>query len=334
MLYLQPRVELEKEEFFVGLGVEVFDRAGVGVPHSLGQLHGGALHLFPHRGIGRDGWTFLHDLLVTALHGAVPSVERDGRAVLVGDELHLEVARFLRQPHDEDGRSGHLPCHLAVGVGHVLHPVHATDPLAAAPLGSLDHDGKPDLRRGLRRPRDRGHVSSRVVRGGQRARPPVVLALDAAPVPSDARDAGALRDDGAPDLVAEGPHGGGVRADELYGRGAAGEGVGKRRVLGGVAPPGPHGVAPVHPGELHHERHVGVVVVVRTAGHVYYGVGGADVFGVRAEVLGRGHDHERDEAGVAEHLVRPATDRADGLHRRDAVIGDQDLADAPFFRSA
>lgn len=51
-------------------------------------------------------------------------------------------------------------------------------------------------------------------------------------------------------------------------------------------------------GDLHNEHHVGVVVVVGAAGHVHHLVRHADVLGVGAHVVRRGHHHEGDRALV------------------------------------
>ena len=66
------------------------------------------LHLFEGGGGRYGGRSFLDDLLVPPLDGAVAAEHGDGVAVLVGQDLDLQVAGVLRQLHDEDGRAGHL----------------------------------------------------------------------------------------------------------------------------------------------------------------------------------------------------------------------------------
>ena len=50
-------------------------------------------------------WGFFEDLLEAALRGAVSPVESDGVAVLVADDLDLQVSRAGHELHDEDGRT-------------------------------------------------------------------------------------------------------------------------------------------------------------------------------------------------------------------------------------
>mmetsp|Transcript_29019 Transcript_29019/g.66417 ORF Transcript_29019/g.66417 Transcript_29019/m.66417 type:complete len:203 (-) Transcript_29019:617-1225(-) len=201
MFHLQPRVELQKVKLFVFLRIEILHRTRVGISHRLGQLHRRFLHLGPDVVRGRHGGSLLDDLLMSALHGTVASVQSQCLAILVRDQLDLQVSRPRGQFHDEDGRTGNLPRNLAVGVGHVLRTVHHADALPAPALAGLDHDGKADLRRGHRRRGHRSHVRPSVVLCGKHSRGAIVLGHDVRAVPSDAGDSGALSDDGAADLV-------------------------------------------------------------------------------------------------------------------------------------
>mmetsp|Transcript_12624 Transcript_12624/g.23293 ORF Transcript_12624/g.23293 Transcript_12624/m.23293 type:complete len:217 (-) Transcript_12624:168-818(-) len=96
MFHLETGVQFQKVVFFVGFGVEVFDRAGVGVPHCFGEGDGRVFHLFPHLGRGSNRGTFLDDLLMTSLDGAVTSIERNGIAILIRQKLHLQMPRIGR----------------------------------------------------------------------------------------------------------------------------------------------------------------------------------------------------------------------------------------------
>lgn len=64
------------------------------------------LHFLKHEVGGDGGRSLLDDLLVPALHGAVTAEQGDGIAILVSQDLHLQVPRVFRQLHDEDGRAG------------------------------------------------------------------------------------------------------------------------------------------------------------------------------------------------------------------------------------
>lgn len=59
-------------------------------------------HVLKHHRSGNRSRCLLDDLLVAALHGAVPAKEGDGVAVLVCQDLHLQVPRLLGQSHDKD----------------------------------------------------------------------------------------------------------------------------------------------------------------------------------------------------------------------------------------
>ena len=62
----------------------------------------------------------LDDLLVAALHGAVAREDGGDAAVLVADELDLQVAALRRQLHAEYWRPGHLALHLLERAAHVV----------------------------------------------------------------------------------------------------------------------------------------------------------------------------------------------------------------------
>ena len=66
------------------------------------------LHVLEDVAGGDGGGRLLDDLLVAALHRAVPPEQGDGVPVLVGQDLHLQVPRVLRQLHHEDGRARDL----------------------------------------------------------------------------------------------------------------------------------------------------------------------------------------------------------------------------------
>lgn len=78
------------------------------------------LHVLEGGGRCYGGWGLLNDLLMSPLDGAVSAKQGDGVAVLVGEDLDLQVTGMLGQLHDEDGRAGHLRLHLRMGIRHMI----------------------------------------------------------------------------------------------------------------------------------------------------------------------------------------------------------------------
>mmetsp|Transcript_37522 Transcript_37522/g.76970 ORF Transcript_37522/g.76970 Transcript_37522/m.76970 type:complete len:339 (+) Transcript_37522:4954-5970(+) len=221
VFHLQTRVELEEEEF-VGFGiVQVLDGTGASVSDGLGQTHRCQLHLAEGLGLG-DGWRpLLKDFLEAALRGAVTPVERDGVAVLVADNLNLEMARVLAKLHHEHRRSGDLVLHLEeVGPELLLVGRHPNS-LSATTLGSLEHDGKSDLLRRSEALINTSHLSllEHFVRdhaalievGLQRA----VIGTAKRSRPRDARHLRGLGKDIRCDLVSKNIHDRATRTNEL-----------------------------------------------------------------------------------------------------------------------
>ena len=333
MLDLQTGVELE-EEVVAGVGVEeVLDGTGTDVSDGLGEALGGALHLTEGLGGNNDGRSLLEDLLEATLGGAITSVESDGVAVLVTDDLDLDVPGVLTELHEEDGRSDDLVGDLDVGVLEVLLVVDEADALAAAALGGLDHDAVlvADVLGGLDGLLDgaAGGLLEDLVGDGALV---VELGLEGTVVgsavgatPGDGGNAGGLSEDVGGNLVTKDAHDGSGRADELDAHGL--EGVGELGILGGVSPAGPDGVDALLLGDLGDDVDVGVVVEVLAGGDLDEGVGQPHELGVGLEVLGGGHGDELDGVLVAQLHVGPLPHRQDGLGGGHAVVGDEDLLD-------
>ena len=132
-------------------GDEEFHRGKGVVVHGLDQLAGVFLKLFAqfggHAGPGRGG--DLHQLLMVALNGAVAFVEGEDVAVLIGDDLNLDVAHVLKVAfHKEAGvaeRSFGQRGGLHKGVFEFLHGADNENAAATAAAFGLEHDGKADL---------------------------------------------------------------------------------------------------------------------------------------------------------------------------------------------
>jgi hypothetical protein len=197
MLDLKPGVDLEEGEGLVVGLVEELHGPGVAIAGRTGQVdcRSPQLVLLPGAEGGRA--RLLDHLLVAALDRAVPYARCPDRAVVVGDDLDLDVPRAAEQALDEDRRIGEganglglraLERRRELGLGSR----HA-DATAAAPGGSLDHDRIADRPRVL----DCG-----------------VRRLHRLAAPGGHRHSGLLGEQLGPDLVAQAAHDVRRRADE------------------------------------------------------------------------------------------------------------------------
>ena len=162
MLDLDARVHFDEEPVVLIHVVEELDGAGVVVADSCGELHSGIaefladLWIEVHR--GRD----FDDFLVAALDGAIALVEVDDVAVLVAEDLHLDVLGALDVALQENGRVAEGVLRLGAGfreeageLGGFFDHAHAAP---AAAEGCLDdereadfvRDGQRDIRIGDR----------------------------------------------------------------------------------------------------------------------------------------------------------------------------------------
>ena len=144
---LQPGVHLQEEEVAV-LVDDAFDRAGVHVPgllrqgdRRLGELGAGR--------VGDDrGRRLLDQLLMAALHRAVPFAQEDDGPVGVGDDLRFDVVRVFHEPFQEHLgpaevglRFPRRPLERLFEMGAVAHQVHT---FAAAAERRLHDQREPD----------------------------------------------------------------------------------------------------------------------------------------------------------------------------------------------
>ena len=130
------------EEFHSGKGVVI---------HSLDKLAGVFLQLFAQfNGHARPGGGGdLHQLLMVTLNGAVAFVEGEDIAVLVGNDLDLDVAHVFKVAFHKEagvaeggfGKGGGLH----EGVFEFLHGADDKDATATAATFGLEHDGQADL---------------------------------------------------------------------------------------------------------------------------------------------------------------------------------------------
>ncbi len=197
VLDLDAGVHLDEVELVVAVHEELA-RPGRVVPGRLRQPHRTLAHGDAHRVRQVRRRRLLHQLLVAALERAVALEQVDHVAVLVAQQLHLDVPRAVEVLFQEDaavlerrlglGARRRQPLDEPVVVPRLPHP------LAAAAGRRLDEHRVADLVREVER---------------------LLLGLDEAVAAGDGGDVRGLRHDLRPGLVAELVHGLGRRADEL-----------------------------------------------------------------------------------------------------------------------
>ena len=225
MLDLQPGVDLEEREYLLirlveeldGTGAAVFRRAdkfGRDPSKVVGLLLG------QYRGTG-----FLDHLLVSALDGAVTHSRRPDIAVIVGDDLDLDMAGIGDKALEEHHRVAERALGLALRAlecdFQFVGGEHLADAAAAATTTGLD-----DQR----------------VANGLRVAAGVLAGLDGATAPRCKRNTHLLGQKFGLHLVAQCPHRGRGRPDEreLQARTELREGD----VFGDETPAHPHRVGP------------------------------------------------------------------------------------------
>ncbi len=147
MLHLQAGVHLQEVEALVLAGDEL-DRSGRVVAHRLGKRDGLLTHPPARLGIEQRRGRFLDHLLVAALDGAFALVEIDDVAVLVAEQLDLDMARVGDELLDEHAVVAERALRLRRGAREALRDLLAgmgdAHALAAATGGRLDHHGIAD----------------------------------------------------------------------------------------------------------------------------------------------------------------------------------------------
>jgi hypothetical protein len=148
VLDLQPGVDLEEADHAVGAD-QVFDGAGAVV----GRLLADRLRALVDAvalvvGEVRRG-CLLDELLVAALQRAVAGADDDHVAVLVGQDLRLDVAGAVQVPLHEaltaaEGRDGFANCRV-VQLGDLAHLASDLHPATATAVDGLDRDRQPVL---------------------------------------------------------------------------------------------------------------------------------------------------------------------------------------------
>jgi hypothetical protein len=147
VLDLDAGVDLQEPEAVVG--EEELDRAGADVADGVGHGQGGVAEAAAEVGVDGDRGRLLDQLLVAALDRALTLEQVDHVAVLVGEELDLDVAGGIQPAFEEDGGVAEGGRRLAAGrvdgggqAGRVVDDPHAD---AAAAVGRLDQQRVADL---------------------------------------------------------------------------------------------------------------------------------------------------------------------------------------------
>ncbi len=303
MLDLETGVDLEECECLLTRVVEELDRARAAVADGEGQPLGRRLQLVRLVGAEQRRRGLLDHLLVAPLHGAVAYAERPGRAVAVGDDLHLDVSRTRHEPFEKhdvvaERAPGLVPGAL-VRLAQVGLVADHADPAPAPAGGGLQHHRVADLR---------GHLD----RG--------VEGVDGAAAPRRDRDTDLLGKELRADLVAELAHGLRRRADE--GDAAPRAQFGEVRVLRDEAPAHPGGVR----SGSEQRRLEQVVVEVRTGARGAERVGDVCLAYEHGRRLGVGVQRDRPDRLGRGVLGVQIADGVDQSHRRFAPIDDRDPA--------
>ena len=150
VLDLDPGVELEEPEVAAvehelgGARALVADRPREGDRR--------VAHPRPQLGVERGRRRLLEHLLVATLDRAVPLAEGRHVAVLIGEELDLDVSRPFEEALEEDGVVAERGCRLAprrsLRLGELFRRTHDAHPAPAAAGGRLDDKREADLLRG------------------------------------------------------------------------------------------------------------------------------------------------------------------------------------------
>ena len=103
MLDLDPRVDLDEIKSLLGIN-QKFDGTRVRVTGRLDQADGGFADVLPDRLWQVGSRRLFHELLMPTLQRAVAFPEMDDVAMLVGENLHFDMARILDELLEVDSR--------------------------------------------------------------------------------------------------------------------------------------------------------------------------------------------------------------------------------------
>src|SRR6202158_5704942 len=148
MLYLQSRVHFHEKELPGVWFIEKLYRSGISIFRGMAETNCGVAQSFILlRGERRRGSFFEH-FLMAALNGAIADARRPRGAVIVGDDLHLDMARTLDEVLEKNsGIAEGFECFGAgtfEGVRQLVCRVHEANPVTAPACCRLDEQRKTD----------------------------------------------------------------------------------------------------------------------------------------------------------------------------------------------
>ena len=154
VLHLQASVHLQEGEVAgASRGHDVLHGPRRGVAHRAGKPHRRGADLLAQAGVKQRGGSLLDDLLVAPLQGALALPEVDDAAMLVGEDLHLDVPRGLHVALDEQAIVTERRHCFAARSGdrraHVVTLAQDAHPLPAAAGRRLEERREADLAHGL-----------------------------------------------------------------------------------------------------------------------------------------------------------------------------------------
>ena len=132
---------------------EEFHGAGIAVAGFLGEGHGGGTQLDAKRVRKFRGGRKFHDLLMAALHGTIALPQVQEISIVVGENLHFQVACAGDVLFEKDGGIAESGARFVLGlleaaveVGGLTHDAHAASTSAH---GGFDDERKTDFAGGL-----------------------------------------------------------------------------------------------------------------------------------------------------------------------------------------
>ena len=101
MLDLQARIHFKEVEVFIAID-DKFHRAGGAIIHRFGQRDRLLAHRLSGLGIKKRARRFFNDLLVTPLNGTFALAQINHIAVLIAENLNLNMARLGNEFFDKN----------------------------------------------------------------------------------------------------------------------------------------------------------------------------------------------------------------------------------------
>jgi len=216
MFDLKSWIKFEKVEFVIGVGVEIFNGSGGNISNKLSQTNGCLFHFSEGFLAGDGDRGFFDDLLMSSLDGTISTKERDIRAILIGQQLNLQMPSIPCHFHDKNRRARDFSHDLSIKTRELFRTINFSNTLSSTSLGSFDHDGISNaigMRESFFSVVRTGFVIDVISDSDETCFVDDDF-IDANTRPVYAGDLSGLGDDGGGNFVAEGSHGGAWRSDE------------------------------------------------------------------------------------------------------------------------